>query len=125
MFEHIENIRQKSDREKRRIAFLLAFLFSSLIFVLWYFAVFPNFKEQDAIDRKIEKLEEEGPASSLGSVLSGSLTEIKNKIAEIKNLTSYFSDESSYYISTRTTETSTSTKISTTTDSINTEMYTD
>lgn len=106
MFEFIEKQRQKTDGQKKRFAFAVAFLFVTIIGVLWYFAVFPNFKSQNDIDKKIEKFEND-PASSLSSVFGGKISEIKNQFGILKDYASAFNQKNTYYSSTSTESVST------------------
>jgi predicted PurR-regulated permease PerM len=107
MFEHLERLRQKSDKEKKRFAFFIALSFTSFILLLWYFAVFPSFKEQSDIDKKIKKYES-SPTSSLGSIFGSKVSEIKGQFSKVVDYSNQFLSKSSYYSSTSTEQISTS-----------------
>ncbi len=106
MFEFLEKLRQKSDKEKRRFAFLVSFLFSATIFALWFFAVYPSFKEQSDIEKKVKALES-SPTESMASVIMSSFGQIKEKISEIKNIGSSFTKDLDYYKASSTEATTT------------------
>jgi len=106
MFEFLEKLRQKSDKEKKRFAFLVSFLFSVTIFGLWFFAVYPSFKEQSDIEKKVKALES-SPTESMASVIMSSFGQIKEKISEMKNIGSGIIGDSDYYQATSTEATTT------------------
>ncbi len=112
MFQYIDNLRQKPDKQKKRVAFSLAFIFCLVIFAFWYFTVIPDFKKQAEVDKKEEKLNN-GPTTSFMSVFSGKIGEMQDQLAKIKDFAGSFSTGSDYYISTST---------ATTTESFNQEI---
>ena len=57
MFDLIEKLRQKPENVKKRIAFLGAFFFSGVIFVIWLTIVLPNFTREQSNIEKISKSE--------------------------------------------------------------------
>lgn len=101
MFEYIERLRKKSDKEKRQVAFLIAFLFSLTIFTFWFFAVFPGFKKQGEIEKKVIALESE-PGVSFSSLFEGKFDQIKEQLDKIKNFAGNFSTDLEYYIASST-----------------------
>lgn len=54
MFDIIERVRQKKDKEKKIIAFSVAFSICLVIFMFWIFTVLPDFKKQGEIDKKVK-----------------------------------------------------------------------
>ena len=120
MFNYLEKLRQKTDREKRKVAFLFSFLFASLIFVVWFFAVFPQLKQQRNIDKKLEKIES-SPTESVASVIMSSFGEIKDKVNEIKNLKSTFDSNIDYYKSATTSSPTSTTTLKTSVESTTTQ----
>lgn len=77
MFEYIERLRRKSDKEKRRIAFFTATLFSLVIFIVWMTVVLPNFKKSN---NKIDNV-----ASVSASPTEGFMDAVSNFIGQVKN----------------------------------------
>lgn len=106
MFDYLEKIRSKPRGAKKRIAFFTAFTFSGIVFILWFVAVYPSFKEQNDIEKKVKKLES-SPISSITSVFSENFGKIKDQFLEVKELGQNFTKEASYYSASSTNSTST------------------
>lgn len=107
MFNFIEKIRNKPEKTKTKIAFFTSFVFTGIIFTFWLVAVYPDFKEDIRIEKKIKKLEP-SPVSTMGSILGDNISKIKEQVVSIKNITSSLNDKEVYYKAT-TTPTSTTT----------------
>ena len=75
MFELIEKLRQKSDRTKKQIAFLVAISFAGIIFVIWLGVVYPDFRNNQLQEQKVSSLEP-SPLSNFGVTLSAGFSGI-------------------------------------------------
>ncbi|MCX6701761.1 MAG: hypothetical protein NTX96_01015 [Candidatus Zambryskibacteria bacterium] len=95
MFELIEKLRQKPDRTKKQIAFLVAFFLTGIIFVIWLSVVYPDFKQGNLKEEVVSKLEP-SPLGTFGetfktgmSAIGEQFTKLKESISSIsKDLTS-------------------------------------
>ena len=103
MFEIIEKLRQKPDRTKKQIAFLVALLFAGIIFVIWLTVVYPSFKQDQKKVDAVSKLEP-SPLKALGETFStgaSALGEEFGKLREtISSFTTSFTSSSSVSTST-------------------------
>jgi len=102
MLDFLDKIREKPNRAKKRIAFFTAFTLTGIIFIFWFVAIYPSFKEQNAIDKKISKLES-SPIESVGSVFGENFNKIKEQFGKIKEIGSNFTAEVDYYTANATT----------------------
>jgi cytoskeletal protein RodZ len=86
MFNVIEDLREKGDNTKKRIAFLLALLFSGIIFVIWLTVIYPNFvnqkKEESALNEN-----KEGPVTNFTDTISRGIFSIEKQIQGLKEST--------------------------------------
>jgi cytoskeletal protein RodZ len=96
MFELIEKLRQKPDGAKKRIAFLMSFVFVGIIFVVWLSVVFPNFLQQKNIDDRVSAAEP-SPFSTFTGIVSQGASSIGEQFSKIKNIGSSFFSGSDYY----------------------------
>jgi preprotein translocase subunit YajC len=106
MLDFLENIRSKPNGAKKRIAFFTAFTFTGIIFIFWFVAIYPSFKEQNKIEEKAKKIES-SPVSSLGSIFSDNFSKIKEQFIEIQDITKNFNSDANYYVASSTDSTST------------------
>ena len=86
MFEIIENIRQKSDREKKRIAFLTSLLFSVIIFAIWISVWYPDWKNHETFSNRYAEPSSLAPLSSISSLFSSGFSEVQANFIEIKTM---------------------------------------
>jgi hypothetical protein len=83
MFNYLEKLRRKSESEKKRFAFLTAFSFSGLIFVIWLSVIYPSwYKIQTKEDAAAEL--EPGPIDSLTGIISNGVSSITGTVDEAK-----------------------------------------
>ena len=99
MFELIEKLRQKSDRTKKQIAFLVALFFAGIIFVVWLSVVYPNFRQDQIVEQKVAKLEP-SPIATFGETISSSFFGITEQFREMKSSISSFFGSVTYQSST-------------------------
>ncbi len=104
MLDFLETIRSKPNGAKKRIAFFTAFTFTGIIFIFWFVAIYPSFKEQNRINEKVKKIES-SPVTSLGSIFSDNFSKIKVQFNEIRDLTKNFNSNSDYYAATSSAST--------------------
>ena len=119
MFDLIEKLRQKPDGTKRRIAFLAAFFLSGFIFVIWLSVVYPDFRQQQSQENKVESLNP-SPFSGFFETISGGFSGIGQQLNNIKEAVSSFSTNPAYYSATTTISTTTETSFATTSESFST-----
>ncbi len=86
MFEFIEKLRQKSDKTKNRIAFLTAFAFSGLIFVLWLTVFLPDFTQGEKQENQA-LVGEPSPLSTFFDTISEGVKVITQQFSELKQTT--------------------------------------
>jgi hypothetical protein len=97
MFEYIEKLRKKSDKEKNRIAFFSAFAFSALIFIVWASVVVPGVKN----DNKAEVAAVgSSPISDFSNVVSDFIIQVKTGMSDLKSSVSGLSTSTQYYSAT-------------------------
>ncbi|MFZ2620886.1 MAG: hypothetical protein WAX85_00700 [Minisyncoccia bacterium] len=96
MFELIEKIRQKSDRTKKRIAFLISFTIAGIIFVIWILIIFPDFRKKQEQESKATSYDKT-PLSSLSSTFSNGLKSIGEQFQKIKESFSLLKSEPLHY----------------------------
>jgi len=89
MFDFIEKLRAKSDKEKRKFAFFYALSFSGIIFVLWLLVVYPNLG-QNQNQGEVTSNSKITPASTLSDTIGKSLTELGDQFLKIKDTVSSF-----------------------------------
>ncbi len=102
MLDFLDNIRNKPTRAKKRIAFFSAFAFTSIIFIFWFVAIYPSFKEQNDLEKKVNDLDS-SPMESVGSVFSDNFSKIKDQFGKIKEIGNSFTKEVEYYTANATT----------------------
>ena len=103
MFEIIEKVRQKKDREKKIIAFSIAFFICLLIFIFWFLSIYPSFKKQNQIEKKVERVSS-GPTNNFKGIIKDNFSQIKKQFNEIKNIPDILKKEGDYYKATSTSE---------------------
>ncbi|HRH26952.1 MAG TPA: hypothetical protein PLZ99_02200 [Parcubacteria group bacterium] len=96
MFEIIERVRQKKDREKKIIAFSLSLFFCSVIFIFWLFTVLPDFKKQEELDKKVQSAKN-GPTENLTSFFGDNFKQAKEHFSKIRNVANVFQSEADYF----------------------------
>lgn len=96
MFEYLEKIRQKPERTKNRIAFLSAFSFSGLIFVVWLTVIYPDITFQER-QKQAASVNEAGMFSSFIENFKEGFSGIKNEANGIKDMVSSISTSTMFY----------------------------
>jgi hypothetical protein len=99
MFEFLEKLRQKPENVKKRIAFLTAFSFAGIIFVVWLSIVYPDLKNSNP-DKNSSKESEPTPLSALGENISAGFSSISGEFGEIKNMIGGFVQNTSEFVAT-------------------------
>lgn len=84
MFEYIEKLRQKPEKTKKQVAFLIALSFSGLIFVIWLSVIFPEWREGERKEAKVVK-SEPTPLSGFMANLSAGIDGMKEQFSELKD----------------------------------------
>lgn len=105
MFEIIDNLRQKPDRSKKRIAFLVSFSFCLIIFVVWLTVIYPDFKRRQ--ERKTaSSISTSTPIDTFTSIFSEGFSKVGSQINEAKKTIQEVVSSSTpyYYKATSTTE---------------------
>ena|SRR3989344_6245925 len=105
MFEIIENLRQKPDGTKKRIAFLTSFFFSGLILVVWLSVIYPDFRQTQ---KKVEEVSKNSPSpiSTFGDTVAEGFSKVGSEWGRMKEAMSAFSAGSTYYTATSSTSVS-------------------
>jgi len=107
VFDFLEKLRGKSDKQKKQIAFCLALLFAGLIFVVWLSVIFPGLHQNKVEEDKVANLTP-SPFSVFMSQISSGISSIGSKVSEIKSSVSSFSTGPVQYIATSTATTTSS-----------------
>lgn len=103
MFDLIEKLRQKPDRVKKQIAFLVALFLSGIIFVLWLGVIYPDFRRDQSKKESISK-SEPSPLGTFKQTFSAGAGAIGEKFSNLKEVIYTFSRESFVDTSTTTIE---------------------
>jgi hypothetical protein len=96
MFEIIEKVRQKKDREKKIIAFSVSFFICSVIFIFWLFTVLPGFQKQVELDKKVSSAKK-GPTENLAGFVTDNYSQVRDQINKIKSISNFFKGDSEYF----------------------------
>lgn len=88
MFNLIEKLRSKPDGVKNKIAFLTAFAFVGIIFVVWLSVIYPDFIDNS---KKEQVTDEPSPVSAFATTFFAGLSSIGDKFSEIKESILLFS----------------------------------
>lgn len=96
MFEYIERLRQKSEKQKKLIALTYAGIFSGVILGLWFISVFPTISEDKQIADREKKIKS-GPSESFTSNFSGVWSDIKENFGGLKDTFAEFNNSMDYY----------------------------
>lgn len=107
MFQTIEKLRSKPESAKKRIAFLIAFLISGLIFVVWLTIIFPDFKKTQDKESSIAK-SGVSPISAFSDAISSSYGAVSSQISKIKEAVGALNSPEVFRNSTSATEATTS-----------------
>jgi len=107
MFDFIEKLRQKPDRTKKQIAFLVSLLLAGIIFVIWLSVIYPDFKQKQAKESAISKLEP-SPLSNFTDTFSSGISAIGEQFNKIKE--SISSLATTTYYSASSTDSATTTE---------------
>ena len=83
MFNYIEKLRQKNDKVKNRIAFMVSFTFAGIIIFIWITAIYPNIQKQKEINDRISAIEP-SPFSTFFSIFSQGSSVVNEQISKIK-----------------------------------------
>jgi hypothetical protein len=83
MFNIIEDLRQKNDKTKKRVAFLIAFLLSGIIFTIWITVIYPDFVKQKN-EEKSEMIESSGPVSTFTNSFSRVVYDMKEQFKDLQ-----------------------------------------
>jgi hypothetical protein len=84
MFQFLEKLRQKSDRGRKQIAFIIALFFTGLIFVVWLSIIYPSWYQVESKQGAASKLEP-GPIDTLSQIISGGVSSIGSEINKAKD----------------------------------------
>lgn len=109
MFEYLEKLRKKTDREKKYFALGVAFCFCLIVSGFWVVSVYPTLIREKEVNDKVSKIKSSGPAESFTSTFSSAWGDLKANIIDIKTTISDFNSDINYYKST-STQNSTSTQ---------------
>ena len=82
MFDFLEKLRHKPDKQKKQIAFFVAFLFVGIIFVVWLTVIYPDFRQSRVNQEKVANLEP-GPFSTFTSQLSNGISSITEDLSRV------------------------------------------
>lgn len=104
MIDFLENIRNKPSGAKKRIAFFTAFTFTGVIFIFWFVSIYPSFKEQNDLEKKVSKIES-SPITSVSSIFADNFSKIKEQFAKVKEVGENFTKEAAYYTASSTATT--------------------
>ncbi len=96
MFDFIEKLRQKPPGAKKKIAFLMAFSFTALIFIIWLSIVYPAVWRDHLQEEKVANLEP-GPLDKISDLFGDAFSEINDNISEAKSVISSISSSTEYY----------------------------
>lgn len=91
MFEYIEKLRQKPEKTKKQVAFLVALTFSGLIFVVWLSVIYPDWRESERKEAKVVKLEP-SPMAGFMANLSAGIDGMKDQFSGLKESVSFLTD---------------------------------
>ena len=94
MFDFIEKLRQKPDRTKKQIAFLVSLLLAGIIFVIWLSVIYPDFSQTQAKETAVSK-QEPSPLSNFSDTFSSGISAIGDQFNKIKESLSSFSTTTS------------------------------
>ncbi len=83
MFDLIENLRQKPDRVKKKIAFSISFSFCLVVFVVWLTVIYPDFKDKQK-RKSASSISSSTPVDTLASVFTSSFSKINNQVKQAK-----------------------------------------
>lgn len=103
MFELIERLRAKPERSKKHIAFSVALFISGLVFVVWISILYPDWRQTQENEAKVEALEK-SPGGAISETFSSGFSAIGEQFGKIKDALSTFSSEPVYYSATSTAE---------------------
>ncbi len=101
MLNLIERLRDKPDKKKKQIAFLVSFFLAGIIFVVWLTVIFPDFRKKQTEADEISRTEQ-GPTSSLANIFSVARESIDGQFGKIRDFVSNLSSNETYYVSTST-----------------------
>ncbi len=99
MFEFIENLRQKPNSAKKRIAFFTSLSISLVVFAVWVTVIYPDMKN----NRVISETSSSTPVETLASFMSDGFSQLKVKVGEVANAFSSFASSTSMYYATSST----------------------
>lgn len=83
MFQYIEKLRAKPDSTKKQVAFIVAFVISGIIFVIWLSVIYPHWKEDQENIEKVSKVEPSPLAGFVDNITNG-FSGIKEQYSNIK-----------------------------------------
>lgn len=89
MFEIIEKLRQKPDRTKKQIAFLVAFLLTGIIFIIWLSVIYPSFRQDQKKLDAVAKIEP-SPLQALGETFSTGASALGEEFGKLRETISSF-----------------------------------
>jgi len=98
MFDFLEKLREKPERVKKQVAFIVALSISGIIFVVWLSVIFPSWRSSQVETQSSEP----SPLASFTSTFSSGLSDISSQFSKIKNIVSSLSTSTVYYNSTTT-----------------------
>ncbi len=81
---HIHNMRQKSDTHKKIYSFVVAFILTFIVFMLWYFLSLPKIMNNYYTNKAEMKRLNEKPLNKFKNIFSGKVTDLDTNNIEIK-----------------------------------------
>ncbi len=105
MFQLIEKLRNKSDNQKKQIAFLFSALFVGVIFIVWLSVIYPDFRKRESQEANAISVSDNS-TDTFKTTISKSLSALGEQITNIKQVIHSLTDGTTYYNSASTTEAS-------------------
>ncbi len=102
MYNFLEKIRNKPDRTKKQMAFVTAFCFAGVIFIVWFSIIYPNWHQAQNKENLASQLEP-GPLETLGGIISTGVSSISDEVDKAKNTISSFASTTTISTSTNST----------------------
>jgi hypothetical protein len=103
MFDLLEKIRQKPERTRKQIAFLISLSVSGLIFVVWLSVIYPSWRFSKEKEEKIVT-SEPSPISTVASTFYSTVNALGEQFSNLKEAFSQIYSNPTYYVATTTDE---------------------
>lgn len=94
MYEYIEKVRNKHERTKKRIAFVIALSFSLVILFIWITVTLPDIGNENKIDAVSTT---KSPVTNFIDVISKSASELQKNVSEVKQVVGQMSSTTIHY----------------------------